>query len=102
MGLESIESSRMYVFNLERILVETVWRHIWFKTTLFFHMSDPTRLSYIALDVSKYIWANYEDQLRQSGDLFYTWQYDYRWQATELRKKGILKDSDKRGYWELV
>ncbi|WP_127589976.1 hypothetical protein [Paenibacillus lautus] len=54
------------------------------------------------LDVSKYIWANYEDQLRQSGDLFYTWQYDYRWQATELRKKGILKHSDKRGYWELV
>lgn len=54
------------------------------------------------IDVSKYIWANYEKQLRESGDLFYTWQYDYWWQATELRKKGILKESSKSRYWELV
>lgn len=54
------------------------------------------------VDVSKYIWSNYEEQLRESGDLFYTWQYDYRWQATELRKKGVLKKSGESKYWELV
>ncbi|MEK3751362.1 hypothetical protein NYE25_24540 [Paenibacillus sp. FSL E2-8871] len=53
------------------------------------------------LEVSKYIWTNYEKELRQSGDLFYTWQYVYRWQATELRKKGILKKHQNSGYWEL-
>ncbi|WP_263559745.1 hypothetical protein [Paenibacillus polymyxa] len=54
------------------------------------------------IDVSKYIWKNHEDQLKQSGDLFYTWQYDYRWQATELRKKGVLKEAGKSKYWELA
>lgn len=54
------------------------------------------------IEVSKYIWANYEQELRESGELFYTWQYDYRWQATELRKKGVLKESSKSRYWELV
>lgn len=53
------------------------------------------------LEVSKYIWTNYEKELRSSGDIFYTWQYDYRWQATELRKKGILKKHDNSRYWEL-
>lgn len=54
------------------------------------------------VEVSKYIWKNHENQLRESGDLFYTWQYDYRWQATVLRKKGILKETSKSKYWELV
>ncbi|TQR41155.1 hypothetical protein [Paenibacillus popilliae] len=56
------------------------------------------------IEVSKYIWENYEDKLRSSGNLFYTWQYDYRWQATELRKQGILKDStiSPSGVWELA
>ncbi|WP_192512720.1 hypothetical protein [Paenibacillus sp. 23TSA30-6] len=53
------------------------------------------------LDISKFIWWNYGDQLRVSGDLFFMWQYDYRWQATELRKKGILKASEKSRPWEL-
>lgn len=42
-------------------------------------------------DVSKYIWNNYESQLRASGDLLYTWQYDVRWAAQKLRNSGILK-----------
>jgi hypothetical protein len=26
------------------------------------------------IEVCKYIWENYEEELRNSGDLFYTWQ----------------------------
>ncbi|HEC32027.1 MAG TPA: hypothetical protein ENI41_06025 [Deltaproteobacteria bacterium] len=43
------------------------------------------------VDVCKYIWDKYEDELRASGDLFYTWQYDFKWAATELRKTGVMK-----------
>ena len=32
-------------------------------------------------DVAKYIWDNYEAELRRSGKLLYTWQYDVRWAA---------------------
>ncbi len=54
-------------------------------------------------DVARYIWDNYEKELRLSGDLFYTWQYDMRWAATYLRKEGIMKSKDlsPRGVWEL-
>ena len=38
------------------------------------------------IDVAKWIWANHEDELRGSGDLFYTWQYDVRWAATNFAK----------------
>ncbi len=44
--------------------------------------------------VCKYIWNTYEDELRKSNDLFYTWRYDIRWAATELRKTERMK-SDK-------
>src|SRR5690625_3724952 len=49
------------------------------------------------LEVSKQVWQNHEDQLRASGDLFYTWQYDLRWAATNLRKAGRLEPSPGRG-----
>ena len=49
--------------------------------------------------VCEFVWCNYEHELRKSGDLFYTWQYDIRWSATYLRKKNILKGS---GEWILV
>jgi hypothetical protein len=55
------------------------------------------------LDVSKYIWDNYEDELRASGSLFYGWQYDIRWAAKKLRDKGRLAAADDcpRGMWAL-
>ena len=28
------------------------------------------------IDISKYIWINHEDELRDSCDMFYTWQYE--------------------------
>ena len=54
------------------------------------------------LEVSKYVWDNYENELRESGKIFYTWQYDLRWAANELRKLGIMKNSADKIYWVLV
>jgi len=56
------------------------------------------------MDISKLIWKQYKLNLLVSGDLFYTWQYDFRWAATELRKRGIMKSNQesKKGYWELI
>ena len=42
-------------------------------------------------EVAKYIWDNYEAELRHSGKLLYTWQYDARWAAQSLRNSGKLK-----------
>lgn len=42
-------------------------------------------------DVAKYIWDNYEVELRTSGKLLYTWQYDVRWAAQSLRGEGKMR-----------
>ena len=44
-----------------------------------------------ALGVAQYIWKHHEADLRAAGDLFYTWQYDIRWAAKQLRDEGRLK-----------
>ncbi|MFT4150441.1 MAG: hypothetical protein QM656_09605 [Paracoccaceae bacterium] len=44
------------------------------------------------VEVAKYIWENHEQELRSSGDLFYTWQYDMRWAATSLRRAGVMAE----------
>lgn len=56
------------------------------------------------VQVCKYIWDNYKNELENSGDLFYTWQYDVRWAALTLRKDGIMKPAEEQrnNYWELV
>jgi hypothetical protein len=55
------------------------------------------------LEICKYVWANHEEDLRNSGDMFYTWQYDIRWEATNLREKGKLLSAKQspRGIWQL-
>ncbi len=55
------------------------------------------------VDLCKHVWKNHEDDLRASDDLFYTWQYDIRWAATELRKSGEIKPAhlSPTGIWEL-
>lgn len=55
------------------------------------------------IDVCKYVWENYKKEIQASGDLFYTWQYDIRWAATELRKTGRMKQAEisPRGIWEI-
>lgn len=56
------------------------------------------------VEVCKAFWGKYEDDLRESGDLFYTWQYDIRWAATELRKNKKMKSAEtsEKGIWELA
>ena len=55
-------------------------------------------------DVAKYIWDHYEPELKKSGHMLYTWQYDVRWAAQSLRKSGALKPVHGRTDlpWELV
>jgi hypothetical protein len=56
------------------------------------------------VDVAKHIWQASEADLKASGDLFYTWQYDMRWAATRLREEGklVMADRSPRGVWELA
>ena len=53
--------------------------------------------------VAEHIWTNHEEELRSSGDLEFTWQYDLRWAAQRLRNQGKLKPITNRGdgIWEL-
>jgi hypothetical protein len=56
------------------------------------------------VEVAREIWQRHEADLRGSGDLFYTWQYDMRWAAQVLRDTGQAKPASttSRGWWELV
>ena len=42
------------------------------------------------VQVSTVIWENYNKELKSSGDIFYTWQYDIRWARHKLQKEGKL------------
>lgn len=55
------------------------------------------------LAVAKHIWTNHKQNLEASGDLFFTWQYDMRWAANLLRRRGIMKavDDSLPHAWEL-
>ncbi len=52
-------------------------------------------------DVAKNIWMNHETDLKAAGDHFYSWQYDMRWAAQQLRKKGKIdfRKSGKLNEW---
>jgi hypothetical protein len=56
------------------------------------------------VDVCRDVWQAHEPDLRMSGDLFYTWQYDIRWAAQTLRDNGVLKPDHEapRGVWQLA
>jgi len=55
------------------------------------------------VEVCKHIWENHQTELRRSKNLFYTWQYDVRWVAHQLRKEGIVRSQavSPKGMWEL-
>lgn len=55
------------------------------------------------VDVAKHIWTHHEEDLRGSGDLYYTWQYDMRWSAKRLRDQGKVASPDvlPKGVWAL-
>jgi len=54
--------------------------------------------------IAEYIWNHHEKELRESGDLFFTWQYEMRWAGTRLvQKRKLTKTGDgKRGVWQLI
>ena len=56
------------------------------------------------VEIAKHIWEHRERDLRESGELFYTWQYDMRWAANRLRRRGIMKSVtvSPSGIWELA
>lgn len=56
------------------------------------------------VQVCQRVWQMHEAELRASGDLFYTWQYDIRWAAQYLRNEAYLKsvNGDRRSLWELT
>ena len=56
------------------------------------------------VEVCKCLWENHREDFVAAGDLFYTWQYDVRWAATQLRQAGKIRDaaSSPKGVWELT
>ena len=55
------------------------------------------------IDICKAFWDLNKNDVESSGDLFYTWQYDIRWAATNLRQSLKMKSAkaSPRGIWEL-
>jgi hypothetical protein len=55
------------------------------------------------LNVVKKVCEKHQKELRNSGDLFFTWQYDIRWTATSLARKKKMKavKNSPSGVWEL-
>ena len=53
------------------------------------------------VQICKHVWDHHEDDLRGSGDLFYTWGYDIRWAGQWLRDNAYLLpvEACKRGVW---
>jgi hypothetical protein len=53
------------------------------------------------VQVAQHIWEHHHEELAQSGNLFYTWQYEMRWAAQRLRNDGRLRASAEcpRGTW---
>ena len=65
------------------------------------------------MDVFRKFWNEHKDKLKETDDIFYTWNYDIRWAATQLRKQGKMKpaavqentygyDMSPKGIWEII
>lgn len=48
-------------------------------------------------NVAREIYRRHEADLREMGDLFFTWQYDLRWAAHRLRARGLIEDKKQNG-----
>ena len=49
-------------------------------------------------EVARQIWLDHENDLREEGEHFFSWQYDMRWAAQRLRgtgKAGLKKRAGK-------
>lgn len=54
------------------------------------------------VEIAKHIWDNHENDLRASGDIYYTWQYAMRWAGQELQQEGKLSKAGKNRTWILT
>jgi hypothetical protein len=54
------------------------------------------------IDVADFIWTNYKREIEANRKLLLTWQYEMRWAATELRKRGLLHDNKTNEPWKLT
>jgi hypothetical protein len=56
------------------------------------------------VQVSRHVWEHHQNDLRESGNLFYTWQYDLRWAANRLRRRKAMRAAEESpsGIWELM
>ena len=56
------------------------------------------------VEICRHIWRMHESELIESGDGFYTWQYDMRWAGQRLEDKGVIqrKIPGQRGSWRLI
>ncbi len=55
------------------------------------------------VQVAKHLWKHHEQDLRASGDMFFTWQYDMRWACTKRRERKLVQPAEDsaRGEWKL-
>lgn len=55
-------------------------------------------------DVNRVIWEEHRRDIEASEGLLYKWQYEVRWAASILRKRGVMMPSDRtdRDKWRLV
>jgi len=55
------------------------------------------------VEICRAVWSSHESELRSTETLFFTWQYQVRWLATELRKDGVIRPAkvSPRGVWQL-
>ena len=54
------------------------------------------------IDISKEIWRRQQGNLYNGGSIFYTWQYDMRWAAHQLKLENKINTNDQRGVWTLL
>ena len=56
------------------------------------------------IKVKAYILDHHGDELKDSGNLFFTWNDDIFWAATQLRAQGTLKKAKatSKSVWELA
>lgn len=51
------------------------------------------------VEVAREIWRLHEHDLRRDETLFFTWQYEMRWSADELKQEGKLEKSREGWLW---
>ncbi len=56
------------------------------------------------VDVCRIVWQQHQQEIEESGDMLYKWQYDIRWAKQILRDNGQLLPPDRSPHhvWTLA